>query len=433
MSQPQNLLEAYYSIYEEPINEEYLTEEDQYCYDVAEFLLDEGFTEEEIIALTEEENFLEILEYIEEKMTPADYRSLSRHGKKRLRQSGMKLQDPHEYKGAAAKKSREGVQSRRAERQAWDDATPRQKEIAKRGRESEQRVKLAKLETEAEKIHQDNKKAEAAKKPSKTLVGKIKSGIEAGIERDKAAREKFGKVAKGVGEYLKAKHGAKVARGLGKTSASDEAIERRARQKAQAAVKEDYFDIVADYLLENFEFESEEHFYSTMASLDEEVIDNIVDEILSEETPQERQARWASSREGAPATPQERARMAAMKANKELNRQYRERQRQAAPVNPPTRALPKASAPVARPISRPVVSAAPKPTPRPAVPQGQGTVGGLRTVGGQGTATNTGSLPSPTIKVAPTAPTAPVAPAAPQPKAPIIRSIFKDKSNPLSR
>ena len=276
-TQTELLYEAYNSVY--------LTEEDQYCYDIAEFLVSEGFSEEEIYALTEEENFLDTLNYIEEKMTAADYRSLSRHGKKRLRQSGMKLQDPHEYKGAAGKKSREGVQSRRAGRQAWDDATARQKEIARRGRESQQRVRMAQLDAEAEKIYQDSKKKSSTERPPKTAVGRGKEYIATRAQQDTEKLKKAGETIRALASGLFARaqagekvKGARVAKGRTVTPEVEKRYKRREGYKAiKKALGEDYFDIVADYLLENFEFESKEHLLQTMTYLDEETIDEIVE------------------------------------------------------------------------------------------------------------------------------------------------------------
>jgi hypothetical protein len=164
MYQPQSLLEAYYSIYEEPINEEYLTEEEQYCYEIAQFLLDEGFTEEEIISLTEEEDFLDILYQIDEakKRSKTEIRQMGLSGR-RTRRMGV---EPRQMRGGeavsasgkkltgatkkAAEADVEAIRKARAERQAWDSPTPRQQEIARRGRESvartETKGKMKRLE-----------------------------------------------------------------------------------------------------------------------------------------------------------------------------------------------------------------------------------------------------------------------------------------------
>lgn len=304
MYQPQSLLEAYYSIYEEPINEEYLTEEEQYCYEIAQFLLDEGFTEEEIISLTEEEDFLDILYQIDEakKRSKTEIRQMGLSGR-RTRRMGA---EPRQMRGGevvsskgeplpkgAPKKSAEAdiaaVRKARSERSAGYTPKTREREVPaerrammKDRKEHEFKTNFDRIDKQAEKIHQDNKKEAETKKPSKTVVGRIKAGIQAGVERDKKARETLGKVARGVGEYISSVNKSKVARGLGKTSASDEAIQRKARMDAKKSVREDYFDYVADYLLENFEFESEEHFYQTMASLDEETINNIINEYFEQ-------------------------------------------------------------------------------------------------------------------------------------------------------
>lgn len=282
---PHSLLEAYHSIYENPeeqveyisesyIQEDYLDEEDEYFYDVAEFLLDEGLTEEEIIALTEEEDFLDILDYIEEKMTDAEKKSLSRHSRERLGiQSSGQSKAGKPLKGAARERSIASTRQKRAERQAWSDATPRQKEIAKRGRAAVERHKMKKLDAEAERIHQANKQQAASQKPPQTLVGRLKAAAQAGLEKDKAARAQAGKVAKGVGEYLRTKHGAKAARAGGK-KASDAAIERLARKKAHKAANED-FEYVLEYVMEEgYDFEDA---LDIIEELDDETIEIILE------------------------------------------------------------------------------------------------------------------------------------------------------------
>lgn len=281
---PHSLLEAYHSIYNNPqtnpqplnenyIEENYIDEDDEYFYEVAEFLLDEGLTEEEIIALTEEEDFLDILDYIEEKMTDAEKKALSRHSRARLGiQSSGQSKTGKPLKGAARERSIASTRQKRAERQAWDDATPRQKEIAQRGRASVERHQMKKLDAEAEKIHQANKQQAASKQTPNTLVGRLKAAAKAGAERDKAARAQAGKIAKGVGEYFKTKHGAKTARAGGK-KASDAAIERLARKKAHKAANEE-FEYVLEYVME------EGYDYDDALDIIEELDDETIETIL---------------------------------------------------------------------------------------------------------------------------------------------------------
>lgn len=282
MYQPQSLLEAYHSIYQEPIVEEYLTEEEEICYEIADFLLDEGYSEEEILSLMEEEDFIDILYQIHEKMSSDDYASLSRHGKRRVREAGIEVKDSHEYttRGGARTKKTKAVQSRRAERSSGYAPKTREREVPAERRAMMQdrkdrdfKVRYDKADRDAEKIYQDNKRQAASEKKDKTAAA-------SGWERHNQAVGVAKKLAKGVGEYFSSVNRSKIARGLGKTSASDEAIQRKARMDAKKSVREDYFDYVADYLLENFEFESEEHFYQTMASLDEELINDIIDSIV---------------------------------------------------------------------------------------------------------------------------------------------------------
>ena len=93
------------------------------------------------------------------------------------------------------------------------------------------------------------------------------------LKKKKTYGEKIGRVLTTLDKIAKAK----FERGLGKRKTSDEALRRFTRREL---AKEDYFDIVADYLLENFEFESEQHLYKTMASLDEELIDEILEGLI---------------------------------------------------------------------------------------------------------------------------------------------------------
>ena len=290
MYEPQSLLEAYYSIYEQPeyLEEEYLNEEDQYFYDIAQFLLDEGYTEDDIFELTEEEDFIYILQNIDEAMTDAEKKALSRHSRERLGigHAGVS-KTGKELKGASRERSVSSVRQKRSERQAWDSPTERQKEIARRGRESTERYhkreeekatsdRMKRVDAEAEREYQAQKSADSKKTPSKTAVGKLKDAAQAGWERHQKATKTAGEVLGGVGRYLAAHQKAKAARAGGR-DISAKTQERYARQQAFKGIKEDYFDYVLDYLLENFEFDSEDHLYSTMVSLDEETIEDILD------------------------------------------------------------------------------------------------------------------------------------------------------------
>jgi hypothetical protein len=117
---------------------------------------------------------------------------------------------------------------------------------------------------------------------------------------------------------------------------------------------------------------------------------------------------------GAPGTvntPAMRARDAAERANRELRRQLAARD-SASRTTPRPASIPARTAPTTASTPRLAARPTTAPTPKPAAAQGP------LTVGGQGVATNTGSLPR--------------EPQAPFDKTrPIIRSIFRDKSNPL--
>jgi hypothetical protein len=276
------LYEAYQNVY--------LSEEDLYFQEVAEFLLDEGFTEDEIYALTEEEDFLDILEVIEEakKRTKTQIRQMGLSGR-RTRKMGA---EPRQMRGGqavsasgkrltgATKKSAESdieaIRKARAERRQGTD-----KLSSKQAGSYHIRQRLKNMEKD---IDREQSQKKAAEKPSQSLVGRLKSAYAAGMERHKQATEKAGKIAKGVAVAAATEHGARIKKAsASKTPEQAERTRKAARRlgvmKGSKAMKEDYFDIVADYLLENFEFDSTEHLYSVMASLDEELIDEIIEEV----------------------------------------------------------------------------------------------------------------------------------------------------------
>lgn len=281
MHNPQSLLEAYYSIYEQPeIVEEYLDEDDQYFYEVAEFLLDEGFTEDEIYELTEEEDFLDILEVIEEakKRTKTQIRQMGLSGR-RTRQMGA---EPRQMRGGepvgasgkrltgATKKSAESdieaVRKARAERRQGSDRL-----ASKQPGSYHVRQRLKNMEKEM-----DNKpEQKPASKPSQSLVGRLKSAAAAGMERHRQATQTAGKVAKGVGAYLATKHAATAKRASAQSPANKAAIERLARKKAHKAASEE-FEYVLNYVME------EGYDYEEALDIIEELDDETIEEIMEE-------------------------------------------------------------------------------------------------------------------------------------------------------
>jgi hypothetical protein len=284
MYTPHSLLEAYYSIYDQPeINEEYLDEEEQYFYDIAEFLLDEGFSEEEIYELTEEENFLDILDVIDEakKRTKTQTRQMGLSGR-RTRQLGA---EPRQMRGGqvvsssgkplpkgAPKKSAESdieaIRKARAERRQGTDRL-----ASKQPGSYYVLQRLKNMEKDIDR--EQNKSASQAPKPSQSLVGRLKSAAAAGMERHRQATQTAGKVAKGVGAYLATKHAATAKRASAQNPANKAAIERLAKRKAHKAASED-FEYILNYVME------EGYEYEEALDIIEELDDYTIEMILED-------------------------------------------------------------------------------------------------------------------------------------------------------
>ena len=313
-TQTELLYEAYNSVY--------LTEDEQYCQDIAEFLLNEGFTEEEIFHLTKEDNFFEIVENIAEakqlellkktkdgyaarSMTPSAIRKqkgVPVEGGKREKEQPPKKSEPSpgqlslNLSGKKPSRSLPSTRTPSASERRIGSGTSRRGTVSRNERNREYpgntssksaktNRRLKELESEVERDWPSIKKQQEFQMPPKTAVRQAKDYVAARAQQDIEKVRKAGKVVGALASGLFGRavasekvKGARVAQGR---NVSPEVEKRYKRKEGYRAIKkalgEDYFDIVIDYLLENFEFDSEEHLLQTMTYIDEETIDEIVE------------------------------------------------------------------------------------------------------------------------------------------------------------